>query len=225
MNKFWVMGGASIALSVAAMVWNPGTDRSSKNLLGKAQSEFAMKARSALMQRRMAQASTESAVIAEPKPVALLPFAVASLEPVAPPTSIVRETRLEAVAPEPQTVRMHAPIEMWEPVLPSAPEAAPAVDKTESINLRPEQPQASVSLKPSPAVTLVYALTKAETAIVTSTHASPQRQMRKARSTPPKTNAFVHRSARTAPRYSMPYNLETLRARAPQIAAAIARYM
>ena len=62
MNKFWMMGGAIIAVSVTAMVWNAGPVRSSENLLGKAQSEFAAKARDALIQRQMAQASVASAV-------------------------------------------------------------------------------------------------------------------------------------------------------------------
>ena len=67
MKKFWMMGGAVIAVSVTAMVWNTGPVRSSENLLGKAQSEFAMKARDALMQRQMGQAPTASVVVAAPK--------------------------------------------------------------------------------------------------------------------------------------------------------------
>ena len=34
MNKFWMMGGAIIAVSVTSMVWNAGPVRSSENLLG-----------------------------------------------------------------------------------------------------------------------------------------------------------------------------------------------
>src|SRR5882757_6661638 len=102
MNKFWMMGGAVIAVSVTAVVWNSGPVRSSENLLGKAQSEFAAKARDALIQRQMAQATTAPLAIAVPKSEAPAPYVVASLEPVAAPTMITRETRIEAPAPEPQ---------------------------------------------------------------------------------------------------------------------------
>src|ERR1043165_4331559 len=101
MNKFWMMGGAIIAVSVAAMVWNARPVRSSENLLGKAQSEFAAKARDALIQRQMAQTSTAPAVVAPPKPETLSPYVVASLEPVAAPKVVARETRFEAPAPPP----------------------------------------------------------------------------------------------------------------------------
>jgi hypothetical protein len=104
MNKFWMMGGAIVAVSVTAMVWSAGPVRSSENLLGKAQSEFAMKARDALLQRYMAQSSTAPAVVASPKLETPLPYVVASLEPVAAPTIVSRETHLEAAAdPQPVT--------------------------------------------------------------------------------------------------------------------------
>ena len=70
----------------------------------------------------------------------------------------------------------------------------------------------------------------AEPPAVTRTFAEPQRQFKAERKTrrvqrERRTNDVVYRSERRAPRYSTPYNLETLRARAPEIAAAIARYM
>jgi hypothetical protein len=75
---------------------------------------------------------------------------------------------------------------------------------------------------------------KAEPPAVTRTFAEPRRQFKAERRTrhvqrERRTNDVAYgseyRSERRAPRYSTPYDFETLRARAPEIAAAIARYM
>jgi hypothetical protein len=161
MRKFWMMGGAIIAVSVAAMAGNTQPVRSSESLLGKAQSEFAMKARDALMQRYMAQSATASVTAVASKSIV-----VASLEPVAAPTVIAAKTPLEAVAAEPQTsttVPLDAPIAAKEAVAP---------------------PNA-----------------------------------------PPVTPDVAQRSIRSASRTLSPSDLEALRARSPELAAAIARYM
>jgi hypothetical protein len=52
MTKIWMISGAVVAVSVAVMAWSPRPARTSEDLLGKAQSEFAIKARDALIQRR-----------------------------------------------------------------------------------------------------------------------------------------------------------------------------
>ena len=161
MRKFWMMGGAIIAVSVAAMAWNTQPVRSSESLLGKAQSEFAMKARDALMQRYMAQSSTASVAAVASKSIA-----VASLEPVAAPVVIASKTPLEAIAPEPQTSTI-----------------AP--------------PDAPIAAKEAVAPPVA----------------------------PPVTPDIVHRSVRSASRTLSLSDLEALRARSPELAAAIARYM
>jgi hypothetical protein len=243
MNKFWMMGGAVIAVSVTAMVWNAGPVRSSENLLGKAQSEFAMKARDALIQRQMAQASTAPVVAAPPKSEPLLPYVIASLEPVAAPTVVAGQTRFESAAPapqvaaEPQPVTMpspDAPIASQEAVSTAATVSAPATDDTPVAKTQmaalPEEPRVSVTPKPIAPAAPVSELAEADTPVVTPTHVAPRRQnkaereMRHVRKEP-RTNAVAYRSERTAPRYITPYNLNSLRARAPELAAAIARYM
>ena len=235
MNKFWMMGGAVIAVSVAAMVWNPQPVRSSENLLGKAQSEFAMKARDALMQRYVTQASTAQVDAAASSSTSLLPYAVASLEPVAAPMAVAHKTSLEAIAPEPQRATiapLDAPIATPEVV--SMPElvSPPAADGTPTTKMQtaslPDEPKVSVSSKPI--AVAAPELAKADTSTITSTPALRRQRVKtvhNARRTQkqPTTNAVVHRSERTALRTLTPYDLRSLRARSPELAAAIARYM
>lgn len=243
MSKFWMMGAAIVAVSVAAMAWNTQPVRSSESLLGKAQSEFAMKARDALMQRYMAQASTAPAAAVAPKSTALLPYAVASLEPVAAPMVVARKTSLEASAPQPQTVTiapLDAPIAMQE-VAPPPPVAlpAPSVDSAPETKMQiaalPDEPPVSPSPKPIEVAAPVSELAHADTAVVTTTSAAPRQQAKATQSKAaqsahrthkqPTTNAVVHRSERTASRILTPQDLASLRARSPELAAAIARYM
>ncbi|MBA2398705.1 MAG: hypothetical protein H0V72_08390 [Bradyrhizobium sp.] len=238
MSKFWVMGGAIMAVSVAVMAWNTQPVRSSESLLSKAQSEFAMKARDALMQRYMAQSATASAAAVAPKSTALLPYAVASLEPVAAPMVVARKTSLEAIAPQPQTVTvapLDAPIAMQE-VAPPPPVALPdpSADGTPATKMQiaslPDEPQMSLSPKPIAEAAPVSELAKADRPIVTPTSVAPRRQTKAAHNTrhkqeQPITNTVVHRSKRTASRTLTPRDLESLRARSPELAAAIARYM
>lgn len=235
MRKFW-MGGAIAAISVAAMAWSERPVRSSESLLGKAQSEFAMKARDALIQRQIAQAS---AATSAPKSISLLPYAVASLEPVAPPAIVAREPRFEAVAPKPQTVTvasLDASIVTRDPVAPPAPPAAPAAAVTDEAQPAkrqmaslPDETQRSISRKPI-ADAPVSEPAKADTHIVTPTPAAPRPHVKAAHNTHhtakrPVTHDGVHRSERTASRTLTPRDLEALRARSPELAAAIARYM
>jgi hypothetical protein len=249
MNKFGMMGSTVLAASVAAVIWGAGPVRSTENLLGKAQSEFAAKARDALIQRQMAQTTTAPMVMAAPKTEAPTPYVVASLEPVAAPV-ISREIRVEAPAPEaqaavePPTVTVasiEAPIAL--PTV-SAPAPAPIAEETQATKLQlaslPEEPKSSV-LPKQIAVAPVSEVAKAETPAVTGTTAEPRRKFkaeRKTRQVQRERNTNdgyraerserherSERYERRAPRYETPYNLETLRARAPEIAAAIARYM
>ena len=63
MTRFWMMGGVAIAVSVGVMAWSPRPTPASEDLLRKAQSEFAIKARDALIQRRMALAPTSATAV------------------------------------------------------------------------------------------------------------------------------------------------------------------
>jgi hypothetical protein len=55
MNKIWMMSSVAAAATVAAMVWGAQPARSSQDWLAKAQSEFATKARDAMIQRQIGQ--------------------------------------------------------------------------------------------------------------------------------------------------------------------------
>ena len=78
MSKFWMIGVTAIVVSVASVALQVRPVRSSDDLLGKAQAQFAIKARDALVQRRMTSAPP-SPVDAAPAG-AELPYVVASLE-------------------------------------------------------------------------------------------------------------------------------------------------
>jgi hypothetical protein len=252
MNKFWMMGSTVIAASVAAVIWGAGPVRSTENLLGKAQSEFAAKARDALIQRQMAQATMAPPVSAAPKTEAPSPIVVASLEPVAAAVVVTREIRAEAPAVEPQAAvepptvaaaPAEAPIALQATVSAPAPAPTPAAEETQATKLQLaalEEPTSKV-LPKQIAVAPVAEAARAETPVVTPTQAEPRRKFKTERKTRQvqreiRTNdgyraerterrERAERYERRAPRYETPYNLETLRARAPEIAAAIARYM
>lgn len=245
MKKFWMIGGAVIAASVVAMAWNTAPVRSSEKLLSKAQSEFATKARDALIQRQMAQAPTVSTPTATPKSLPLPPDVFPSLEPVADTPVATPETSVEVAAPEMPTLALasletptesrdflSSPATLPAPAPPPpAAEAAPAAKpQLASLFEEPKSPLLPKRIDEAPASEVATA----EPPAVTRTFAEPQRQFKAERKThrvqrQRRTNDVAYRSEyrseRRAPRYSMPYNLETLRVHAPEIAAAIARYM
>jgi hypothetical protein len=104
MSKFYMMGAAVIAVSVAVVAWGCRPVRTSDDLLGKAQAEFEMKARDALIQRRMTQVAPAPAAPSAPASVPEPTYAVASLEPVVPPTIAAPSAPVVAAAPEAPTV-------------------------------------------------------------------------------------------------------------------------
>jgi hypothetical protein len=244
MRKFWMISGAIIAVSAAAMVWHPQPVRSSEGLLGKAQAEFATRARDALIARRMAQASTAPAETSAPASVPTQPYVVASLEPIAPPTIAAREATVVVVAPvspAATTDSLDSPVEPSK--LPASPELL-ATPKTEDkaatepqIASLPEPPvvENTVTPKPAPTVAPTPELAMVTTPVVTTstviptgaTPRTPAKVAHKAHPTShqPNTNPVVRRSEQVAPRNSTPYSLEALRAHSPELAAAIARYM
>jgi hypothetical protein len=244
MRKFWMMSGAIIAVTAAAVAWHPQPVRSSEGLLGKAQAEFATRARDALIARRMAQAPTAPAVTSAPSSVPTQPYVVASLEPIAPPTIATREATVVAVAPvpaAPTSDSMDAPVESTK--LTASPEfvAAPKTDDKETTEPQiatlpaPLTAESAVTPKPAPVVAPTPELATVTTPVVTTptaipTDATPRQPAKvahKAHATPnqPNSNTAARRSEQVAPRYSTSYSLDALRARSPELAAAIARYM
>jgi hypothetical protein len=239
MSKFWMMGVAAIAVAVAVVALDSRPVRSSEDLLAKAQSEFAIKARDALAQRRMVQTSTAPTSASAPPSVPQSPYKVASLEPVAPPTIAVSQAIVLPVAPVPPTATTDSPeAPVASPKLPASPEP-PAATKTEDrettepqVVSTPGSPAAEdgVTAKPAPTVAVTPELTTvtahglAPTGSARRESAKATRKVQRA-SNPAKTRAVVRRSEPYPSRYSMPYGIEALRARAPEIAAAIARYM
>jgi hypothetical protein len=210
--------------------------RSSEDLLGKAQSEFAIKARDALIQRRMAQTSTAPAVASQPTSAPQRPYVVASLEPVAPPTIAVSK-EIEAIAPASPMVNanpLDAPIASAKLSAPPEFAVAPAAEPKKATEPQtaslPESPAAREAVTPKPAIASPSELATVTTQTIASTAAKPRQSEKvthKARRTPsePKTKTVVRRSRPDVSRNSMPYSIEALRSRAPEIAAAIARYM
>ena len=231
MTRFWMMGGVAIAVSVGVMAWSPRPTPASEDLLRKAQSEFAIKARDALIQRRMALAPTS----ALPSPSQ--PYMVASLEPVAPPRIAIAEAPAKAVAPVPPEVSAVSPdAAVISTELPAPPEipAAPKAEAKETIESHTvslPEPPAAEAMEPVPAVAAAPELAAVSTQVVAPMGAAPPQRLRKlapkTRRTPPErsTKSVARRSERVGSRDSIPYNLQALRARAPEIAAAIARYM
>jgi hypothetical protein len=167
MSKLGIMGGTAIAVSLAVVAWNYRPAHASDPLLGKAQSEFAIRARDALIQRRMAQVSATSevamapvvpatsstmpvipdtlAVASEPSSVQERTYVVASLEPVAPPANSFSRSPDPAVASQPpaaDTVKAQ-PAEVRAPEV-LAPAAQPEVAATEEKPAAEIQPEASV---------------------------------------------------------------------------------
>ena len=244
MRKFWMIGGAVIAMSAAAALWSPQPVRSSEVLLGKAQAEFATKARDALIRRRMAELPMLPTELSAPPSVPTPPYVVVSLEPVPPPTIAAPK---ESIVPAPVSPTMtagpsDAPVALPNlPILPQFVAAAKTADKEAAepqIASLPEPPAAEnvVTSKPVPAdaptpelITVTMPVVAAPA--VTPTRATPQapakvaHKAHRAPNSESNTNTVVRRSERAAPGYSTPYSIEALRAHAPEIAAAIARYM
>jgi hypothetical protein len=166
MSKFWIMGGAAIAVSVAAIGWNCRPAHSSNPLLGKAQSEFATRARDALIQRRMAQIPVTSEVALAPVVPATAPvvpvipdtlavaseaslapertYVVASLEPVAPPANSFAKSPDTSVASQPPAAdsvkAQPSEVLASEPVAPSAPPEVAATEQKPATEIEAEAP-------------------------------------------------------------------------------------
>src|SRR5690242_12261358 len=249
MSKIGMTSGTVIALSVLATVLSYQPSRASDALLAKAQAEFTAKARDAVLQRRaqamgpvLASLQSEPAQqtfsMASPAPAALsaqtpamasdrsiperpaatadvveAPVVVAKL-PDADAT-VVPETKVEEVKPLPESNPL--PVENIEaPKQPELPQAAAPQAVTPAAQVVTPAPQV---VTPAPQVA----------APVTNTTAPATAKTQKATREPTKTASAKNPNLRQLQREfaagRMPYDAETLRAKAPELAAAIARYM
>lgn len=168
MSKFGMMSGAAAIAMIAAVAWNYRPAHASDPLLGKAQSEFAIRARDALIQRRMAQVSVTSevamapvlpatastvpvipdtlAVATEPSTPSERTYVVASLEPVAPPANSFAKSPDTSVASQPpaaDTVKAQ-PSEVLasEPVAPPVQPEVAATEQKPATEIEAEAPVA-----------------------------------------------------------------------------------
>ena len=216
MTRFWMMGGVAIAVSVGVMAWSPRPTPASEDLLRKAQSEFAIKARDALIQRRMALAPTS----ALPSPSQ--PYMVASLEPVAPPRIAIAETPAEAAGSSvTSSARSVAGRSCKMSRVARAAgnsgrsEGRSKGDDRIARGLLPAPPAAAAAkaMEPVPAVAAAPELAAVSTQVVAPMGAAPPQPPRKlapkARRTPTErsTKSVARRSGTVGSRDSMPYNL------------------
>ena len=153
MNRFWMMGVAAVVVSVGVVALQVRPIRSSDNLLGTAQAQFAVKARDALIQRRMTLAQPIAPAARDAVPaISEIPNLVASREPVAMPTVAGYETPAAALAAEaPSLTRSTRAVAVMEQKL----SAAPTIE-----NIRAVEPPASenvVEPKVSPSTASVAA--------------------------------------------------------------------
>jgi hypothetical protein len=123
MNKIWMMGSVAAVATVAAMVWGAPPARSSQDWLAKAQSEFATKARDAVIQRRIGQGMSQN--MNQDQGVAQNPVMVA----VATPADQLAPVAAEPAPAPPATVTQE-------------PAAAPVVESTKELPVAPAASEA-----------------------------------------------------------------------------------
>lgn len=245
MSRIGTIGGAALASTFLAAVFYYQPSHASNALLAKAQSEFVTKARNALLERRIGEASM-NAVLAVPPPSSSAQTAVvASLEPVAPPATVQVEASAASAAPISTTPTKEftetpaAANELPEPAkieVSSAgktnevkPEVTPlpAAPAAEQSAVAPNGPEAAAPQVVAPVtnmpVTNVMAHQPAKT-IQKTTQAPGKKTMITARR-PVRNMSRERLPLERLLLGRLPINVEALRARAPQIAAAIARYM
>lgn len=240
MRKIWIMSGVAVAAMAATLAAMPQPARSSQDWLAKAQSEFASKARDAVIQRRIVQsapgtvqAMANSAEIVPPpaqsseeltvSPERMSPVVtdVATMpEPVARPVDDQASTvssRGFVPAPPPSVVVAAATTADIVAPPPVAATVAPPAVATVAPAATPVAP--AVAPAPAPAAVKQAAPAKAVTAPASDT--APRKARQASKQTAPA------RAARR-PESTLPVEargLEALRARAPEIAAMIGRYM
>jgi hypothetical protein len=242
MSKVWMMSAVAVAALMAITVWAPQPARSSQDLLAKAQSEFASKARDAVIQRRMAQSTqgiqdpVESAAASLPQaaePVQPKPLVVASLDPV-PPLAAVTQASAVAVTPAPIENTLERPMMDASrdsvSTVPSAPVAdVPVNQKLADSGVTPPPTEAaSPEFNPVTATALPAQPPIKHPASSGDAMARPAAAVtRKTRrvSNQPATGRIIHRPEPKVSIDAMPRSIETLRMHAPEIAAIIRGYL
>jgi hypothetical protein len=234
MSKLGITIGSAIALSVMVTVLYHQPSGASNALLAKAQSEFTAKARDAVLQRR-AQATMGPVLASSPSTSeAMEPTQpVVSAEPVAPsaPAPLQTSERGTPERPAATAEPLEAPVVVAKPPVVEA--AAGSEPKLEEI--KPESKPLSEA-KPVLVETAVQNIEPlkqpeppkaAAPQVVTPATAKTQKTSREPAKTASakKAGPNFRQLERDFSAGRMPYDAETLRARAPDIAAAMAPYM
>jgi len=249
MSKIGITSGTAIALSVIATVLCYQPSHASDALLAKAQAEFTAKARDAVLQRRAAQAPA-GMVLASAQSEPVQTHTLVSLEQPAALSALASADRSipERTATAPvqaaTTDVVETPVVVAK--LPEAP--APVIAETKADEVpteskplptetavehivapkQPELPQAAAPQVVTPAPQVATPAPQVATPM-TNTTAPATAKTQKATREPDKTasakNPNLKQLQREFSAGRMPYDAETLRAKAPEIAAAIARYM
>jgi hypothetical protein len=251
MSKIGIASGTAIALSVIATVLSYQPSHASDALLAKAQSEFTAKARDAVLQRRaqamgpmlaslpQSEPAQQTSTVASSAPAPVMasdrsiparpavtaaaveaPVVIAKLPDA--DTTAIAETKVEETKPLPESNPL--PVEHIEaPKQPELPQAAAPQAVTPAAQVVTPAPQV-VTPAPQVATPAPQVATP-----VTNTTAPATAKIQKTTREPARTVSTKNPNLRQLQREfsagRMPYDAETLRAKAPEIAAAIARYM
>lgn len=242
MKTIVMMSSAAAVAAVAAMVWGAQPARSSQDWLAKAQTEFATKARDAVIQRQagkdfgsaenqtsVASAEFSTSVAAAPAlrtpEVAQAPVAPLTVEPVKNVTVASLPADVVTAPDQPAAPAFN------EPVREQAAAPAPVQPDINTVTVtkpaEPVAPQPVIAPMPqvkaeAPAVVAPVApIAKPAVAESQPRDVAPQKARRVAKST-----VSPHASRRPASDSSMEKRgLDALRQRAPEIAAMVSRYM
>jgi hypothetical protein len=237
MKTVWMMSSAAAVAAVVATVWGAQPARSSQDWLAKAQSEFATKARNAVIQRQIgkdvggpesqvavAVADLPAPVAAKSVPTLPTPIVQASAAPQAIELSkdiVVASAAADDVTTPPPSFSssIHDEASIPAPVPPHIRDLA---------TIKPADPAAAqpvVPALPQPAAEATSVATAAPAAKSAArpsvAESAPQKARRVAKSV-----ASSHTSRRSASGSSMEMRgLDALRRHAPEIAAMVRSYM
>ncbi|MGJ4930855.1 hypothetical protein ACQR1I_25365 [Bradyrhizobium sp. HKCCYLS2038] len=239
MTKILMLSSVAAISAIVAMPWGAQPARSSQDWLAKAQSEFATKARDAVIQRKIgADAGTAvpntiqapSTVEAADQPAAIrsqpaaMPAVVAVQDVPATPERDSSTAMVLASAPTQTMITPPAKPALDEPIPPPAvvPVAAPAREDSKPADVLSQQPVDATPAQPAPAVSTAAPTTApakvAEPAARNETTQKPRRAS--------KAVASAQSSRRSGSSNALEERgLQALRQHAPDIAAMVARYM
>jgi hypothetical protein len=221
MNKIWMMGSVAAMATVAVVVWSAQPARSSQtqDWLSRAQTEFASKARDAVIERTIGPARSQGRdAVQNPVVVAM-----------APATASVVESPMELPVAVVNTPVVFSPVEIARPVEPSV--DMPARDEVVSPVVAEPEPReiatsAAVEIAPAPQEAAPLQATP-----VISSPAQPSVAETRSRELAVKPHRFAKHTAssRTSRRSfdnsAKAQGMRALRRHAPDIAALVRRYM